>query len=132
MDTQLNKKIIDGLVSDSYIIIENALDEGVVTQLLHKAQEEQFYKKAAISKDTKEHIDTTKRSDKTKWLNEDDKETAPFFDFTNSLKNSLNRELFLGLSYYEAHFAIYEEGDFYEKHLDAFKNSKNKVVTTVL
>jgi len=39
--------------------------------------------------------------------------------------------LYLGLSYYESHFAIYDEGDFYEKHLDTFKNFKNRVVTTV-
>lgn len=43
----------------------------------------------------------------------------------------MNRELYLGINYYESHFALYEQGDFYEKHLDAFKNSKNRVVTTV-
>jgi len=51
--------------------------------------------------------------------------------FAKGLQEYLNRELFLGLSYYESHFAIYEEGDFYEKHLYPFKNYKNRVVTTV-
>jgi SM-20-related protein len=37
----------------------------------------------------------------------------------------------MGITYYESHFAIYDKGDFYETHLDAFKNSKNRVVTTV-
>ncbi len=37
----------------------------------------------------------------------------------------------MGISYYESHFAIYEKGNFYETHLDSFKNSKNRVVTTV-
>ena len=52
-------------------------------------------------------------------------------NFAQGLREYLNRELFLGLSYYESHFAIYDKGDFYEKHLDAFANSKNRVVTTV-
>lgn len=47
------------------------------------------------------------------------------------LQEHLNRELFLGLKYYESHFSIYEKDDFYEKHRDAFKGSKNRVVTTV-
>ena len=37
----------------------------------------------------------------------------------------------MGITYYESHFAIYDEGDFYETHLDSFKNFKNRVVTTV-
>lgn len=43
----------------------------------------------------------------------------------------MNRHFYLGLKYYESHFSLYEVGDFYEKHLDAFKNSKNRVVTSV-
>ena len=47
------------------------------------------------------------------------------------LQQYLNRTLFMGLSYYESHFAIYDEGDFYEKHLDAFKNSNHRVLTSI-
>ena len=56
---------------------------------------------------------------------------SEFLAFISGLREYLNRSLFLGLTYYEAHFAHYKKGDFYEKHLDAFKSSKNRVVTTV-
>ena len=76
-------------------------------------------------------MDSSRRSDEICWLDEDNSVQSEFLDFANGLKNYLNRELYLGLSYYESHFAIYEKGDFYETHVDAFKNSKNRVVTTV-
>ena len=47
------------------------------------------------------------------------------------LQNHLNQELYLGLNCYESHFSLYEKDDFYKKHKDVFKNSKNRVVTTV-
>ena len=39
--------------------------------------------------------------------------------------------LFLGLFSYEAHYAVYEPGGFYARHLDAFKGARNRVVSTV-
>ena len=77
------------------------------------------------------HIDNQRRRDKIQWLNEDQASRSEFLAFAGGLKEYLNRELYLGINYYESHFAIYEEGDFYETHLDAFKNSKNRIVTTV-
>jgi SM-20-related protein len=44
----------------------------------------------------------------------------------------LNSELFLGLFDYECHYAVYPEGSFYRKHVDAFKGRASRVLTTVL
>ena len=49
----------------------------------------------------------------------------------SELQEQLNRELFLGIQFYESNFAHYEIGDFYETHFDAFMHSKNRVVTSV-
>jgi len=127
----LYEKITNGLVNDGYVIIEDALDRGVAEQLRTKAKEEQNYKEAGISSSAALHRDTNRRRDKIAWLNEDGGCVSDFLHFSDGLREYLNRSLYLGLSYYEAHFAHYEAGDFYEKHLDAFKNSKNRVVTTV-
>ncbi len=43
-----------------------------------------------------------------------------------SIQRAVNREFFLGLFEYEAHFACYEKGAFYKKHLDAFKEKCHK------
>ena len=36
----------------------------------------------------------------------------------DDLRRTLNRELFLGLAEYEAHYAYYEPGSFYRRHVD--------------
>lgn len=47
------------------------------------------------------------------------------------IRCEVNRHFFLGLFEYEAHFAKYEAGDFYLKHLDSFRGNENRKLTTV-
>jgi SM-20-related protein len=128
---QIINNILDALVKDGFIVIDEALDANLAKELLNFAREQNNYKQAGISSALDTHIDKTRRSDKILWLNEDNSVQSKFLDFTSRLQKSINQELYMGLSYYESHFAIYNEGDYYEKHLDSFKNSKNRVVTTV-
>jgi len=126
---ELYETITQALVTDGYVVIENALDTDLAKELLNFAINKTNYKQAGISIDSK--LDQNKRKDKIHWLYEDNSIQSKFLEFSKSLQTYLNKELYLGLSYYESHFALYDNGDFYEKHLDAFKNSKNRVVTTV-
>ncbi len=131
MQTTLYTKIIEALVEDGYIILEDAFSQTLTNELLTLAKQEGAYKSAAISKSTTAHIDKNKRSDKTKWIDPTNTTLKEYLDIMQALQIHLNRSLYLGLSYYEAHFALYEQGDFYEKHLDSFRGNKNRVVTTV-
>ena len=125
------EKIADALVLEGYIIIDNILGSKITRELKKFAESQTHFKKAGISGAGELHLDSNRRRDSILWLNEDDSVQSDYLDFANGLKNYLNRTLYLGLSYYESHFSVYNEGDFYEKHLDAFRNSKNRVVTTV-
>ncbi len=49
----------------------------------------------------------------------------------DAVRIDLNRELFLGLQSIEAHYALYEPGGFYKKHVDSLKGQRNRVVSTV-
>lgn len=129
MYENLFQKISDALVNDGYAIIENALESRLCKQLYNITKQTNSFKKAGISGSALH--DENRRRDKIQWIDADTEATKVYLDFAHELQNYLNCTLFLGLRYYEAHFAIYEVGDFYEKHLDAFKNSKNRVVTTV-
>ena len=124
-------QIADAIVEDGYIVLENVLNIDLAKSLRKISNNETLYKKAGISNTSDLHIDHSKRRDKILWLDADNGSQSEYLDFINGLKEYLNRSLYLGLTYYESHFSIYDEGDFYEKHLDAFKNSKNRVVTTV-
>jgi len=127
----LYEKITDALVNDGYIVITDALDNYIANDLLEFAKQERDFKRAGISSSSDLHLDNKRRRDKIHWLDEDSSIQSDFLFFTKGLQEYLNKELYLGINYYESHFAIYEKGDFYEKHLDSFKNSKNRVVTTV-
>jgi len=131
MYEKLYSDITDALVNDGYLIIQDALEPDLATKLLLLSQNEKSYKEAGVSNSTNYHVDKKRRSDKTKWIDEDGASQSSYLDFNHGLQEYLNRSLFLGLNYYESHFALYDKGDFYEKHLDAFKNSKNRIVTTV-
>jgi SM-20-related protein len=130
LNNTLYETITASLVQDGYIIIKDALSPTLAQELLLSLDETHF-KKAGISSSSHKHIDTNKRRDKICWLDDTHKAQTEFLLFCKGLQEYLNRTLYLGLSYYEAHFAIYNEGDFYEKHLDTFKGKKNRVVTTV-
>lgn len=131
MNDKESLEIVDALVNDGYIVIEDAFSSALSQELLLCAQQSKQFKQGGISSAGDLHLDATKRRDKIAWLDKDAGAQSEYLAFAQTLQNILNRELYLGLSYYEAHFAIYEKGDFYEKHLDAFKGSKNRVVTTV-
>ena len=131
MNEELYAKITDALVDNGYIVVEDALDKNVPKELHAYAKNLTTFKQAGISATNALHLDQSKRRDKTKWLDADQGVQSKYLDFCSGLQTYLNRSLYLGLNNYESHFAMYEEGDFYETHVDAFKNSKNRVVTTV-
>jgi SM-20-related protein len=71
------------------------------------------------------------RRDRIHWLEESHPDLAAWFGWTQRLKTYLNRRLFLGLFSFESHLAHYSKGDFYRKHVDAFKGESNRVLSMV-
>ncbi len=47
-------------------------------------------------------------------------------------KRSFNRGLMIGLFEFEACFAVYQPGEFYDRHLDSFEGARNRVVSLVV
>ena len=131
MSTKLYENITDSLVSDGYVIIKNTLNPSLVVSLAKFAKDEKNYKIAGISNTKNLTVDNSKRRDRILWLDEDSGVQSEYLEFCNGLRKYLNKSLYLGLTFYESHFAIYDKGDFYEKHLDSFRGEKNRVVTTV-
>jgi len=131
MNQSIYSKITDALVDDGYIVIPNAISKNLSRLLLQDAKIESNFKRAGISNLPYVKIDTSRRRDKIHWLDDDGSVRSEFLAFSEGLREYLNKTLFLVLTYYESHYSIYNNGDFYETHVDAFKNSVNRVVTTV-
>lgn len=73
------------------------------------------------------------RGDHIAWL-ETGRSSAcdSYLNHMETLRQTLNRELFLGLEEYESHFALYAPGAFYRAHLDRFRDDDKRTVSVVL
>lgn len=67
------------------------------------------------------------RSDATLWLDGRNEIQHAFLAAMDDVRLALNRRLYLGLSSYEAHYAHYAPGAFYQRHLDVFQSSAQAV-----
>ena len=67
-------------------------------------------------------IEPNIRKDKIFWLDQKNLNTSEkaFFILIDAFVAFLNRTCFAGIKSYEFHYALYEKGAFYKKHLDQF------------
>lgn len=72
------------------------------------------------------------RRDKTKWLDGSTPAQTAYLAFAEALRREVNFRLMLGLFAFEAHYAVYEQGGFYRRHLDSFRGARNRVLSSVL
>ena len=73
-------------------------------------------------------LDTTIRNDAIYWLDRkhEDATENKFLDFIEEFVQYLNRTCFTGITSYEFHYAHFEKGHFYKKHLDQFQNNNQR------
>ncbi|TOP84716.1 2OG-Fe(II) oxygenase [Vibrio parahaemolyticus] len=123
-------KLIDALATDGYYIWDDFLSEDEVTQLRDCIPDN--WKKARIGRNDDVTRIESIRSDKIQWLKPAmGQPIANYLSKMEEIRQEVNRHFFLGLFEYEAHFAKYEKGDFYQKHLDCFKGNENRRLTTL-
>lgn len=87
---------------------------------------------ARIGGDSKSTRNESIRADSTLWLNPEDKIDAIWLDTLETVRTTLNQQLFLGLKEVEAHYASYPEGGHYDWHWDNPPHSLRRRISTVL
>lgn len=109
------------------------------SQLLHSLQgeiivldENDALKRAGVGRGSAPIQDRSVRRDKIAWLQGTSPPQVALFGFLESLREELNRRLFLGLKRFEAHYATYHPGDFYRAHVDSFQGRASRIVSLVL
>ncbi len=123
-------KLIDSIASQGWYVWDDFLSSQQVQQLKNCTSDQ--WQRARIGRNEETQRASDIRRDKIQWL--DLSMGQPIQDYLErmeSIRREVNRHLFLGLFEYEAHFAQYEAGDFYKKHLDAFKGNESRKLTTV-
>lgn len=114
-------------------MLDDALPISLAEQLLRQYQTtaDDAFHAAGTGRGSTLKQDKSVRSDKIHWIDNRSQAGQKWLDWTAQLMNDLNQRLFLGLFSFESHFAHYGVGDFYQKHLDAFKGNTNRTLSLV-
>lgn len=125
--------IADDLYQKGYSVQPNALPPHLADALLmdlHRMRETEF-RRAGIGRADDFLKNDFVRTDNICWIRGDSDPSAQWLEWTAQLQAFLNRRLFLGLFSFESHYAHYRAGDFYKRHVDAFKGEANRILTVV-
>jgi SM-20-related protein len=127
-------QIADALVDKGYYIAPQLLPETMTAYLSHRVTEltTDDFQTAGIGRKQAFQLNQQIRSDETRWLTVDNGIDASYLDWMSNLRTELNQRLYMGLFKYEAHYAHYAPGAYYQRHVDAFKGQSNRVLTTLL
>lgn len=126
--------MLDALVEVGYYVWPNALNESLCLALLHEVEgyeQNDDLDPAGIGRGDEHQLNQKIRRDKIRWLDGSTQAQVLYLQQMAQLQYEINRALFMGLFEYEAHFALYEKGDFYKKHNDSFRGKANRMITTV-
>lgn len=126
-----SNQLIDDIATHGWCLWDDFLSPEEVDAL--RVSLPDHWQPAGIGRASGYQEDKAVRSDKIHWLAHGDSPGVDqYLDKMVALKDDINRSLFLGLFEYEAHFAKYNVGDFYAKHVDAFKGRSNRKLTSVV
>lgn len=112
------------------VVIANALPAALTSALLSEARQADL-QPAGVGRGHQQQQNLQIRRDSTCWLSGDSSAQQQYLQLMAQVQQQMNRRCLLGLTHYECHFARYQQGDFYQKHLDAFKGRSNRVLTSV-
>lgn len=118
-------------LSDEFLgtILSKQLQENLMQLLLEKQL------KAAGIGHKKDFVENKLiRSDLIYWLDRkhNNVHENTFFDFMDAFVKYLNETCYTRITSYEFHYALYDQGSFYKKHLDQFKSNNSRAYSMIM
>ncbi len=132
-DSQLFKGIAENVNSQGYCVLENAIPDDLAISLLERVKNLKpgDFKDAGVGRKNEYSKHEKIRQDQIFWIDGVCDAEKAWLEWTSLLQQEINQQLFLGLFSYESHFAHYKKGEFYKKHVDAFRGQSNRKLSTV-
>lgn len=130
-------KLIDSFINDKVGIAEDFLSKSLAAHLnenLKTLFAENLLQTAGTGNNTIVEHDKLFRSDIIYWLDRkhNDQYENDFFDLIDQFVIYLNATCYTGITGYEFHYAIYEQGSFYKKHIDQFRNNSSRKYSLIM
>ena len=126
--THVFDELIDSYVNNNIGVANDFLSISLTEELrihLTSLIEDNKLRLAKIGNNSMVTIDTSIRKDAIYWLDRKHNNISEnkFLDLIEEYVLHLNRTCFTGITSYEFHFAHFDKGSFYKKHLDQFQNN---------
>lgn len=123
--------LIDSFINDKVGVTENFLSKALAAHLkenLKTLYQEKKMQSAGTGNDTLVVHNKLVRSDMIYWLDRSHNNIYEnqFFDLMDNFVNYLNSTCYTGITGYEFHYALYEKGSFYKRHIDQFGNNTSR------
>lgn len=117
------QQIADGLRIQSWCVVSDALPSVLAGQLFEqvRAADGCQFAPAGVGRSSDHIHNAFVRRDRIRWIDGSAEAEQQWLRWSGRLQMFLNRQLFMGLFSFESHFAHYRPGDFYKKHVDAFR-----------
>jgi len=130
----LFESIATDIQNKGYSITSNGLPLALTEALWDQLQSmsAQQFERAGIGRVEAYALNAFVRTDEICWITGASRAGQQWLDWMAELQQYLNRRLLLGLFSFESHFAHYGPGDFYKRHVDAFKGEANRILTVVM
>jgi len=128
--------IIDDLAERGWSLQSSFLTSDVTRKLADECRRrdnEGALAPAGVGRGEEQAVREGIRGDHIQWLEAGQAEVCDtYLALMDELRQTLNRELFLGLEEFECHFALYPPGAFYQTHLDRFRDDDSRCISVVL
>lgn len=123
--------LIDSYLNDKIGIAPAFLTEKLsngLRQNIIQLQQQDLMTNAGIGNEAVKDAGQKMRGDKIYWLDKkhDNSYEKEFLQHVENFIDHLNRTCYAGINAYEFHYAVYEEGSFYKRHKDQFKNNSDR------
>ncbi len=134
---QTFERIIASFLENRVGLIKGFLDENLSKHLkenLFALLLKQQLKVAGIGNDSNFLTNKSIRSDKIYWLDRahNDLHENSFFDLMDEFVKYLNQTCYTGITGYEFHYAYFDKGTSYKRHLDQFKDNQKRAFSMIL
>lgn len=135
-ETWKYETLISGLLEEQFGLVDGFIPAGVVAGLrqnLMSLLEEGSMHPAGVGRHCTYQQNLKVRGDLICWLEKDTKDPfeRAFFAQVAGFVDYLNTTCYTGINDFEFHYAWYEEGSFYKRHLDQFKTDYGRKFSLV-
>ncbi|MBV6654430.1 MAG: 2OG-Fe(II) oxygenase [Mameliella sp.] len=124
------------IAEKGYSIIDNFLSTEEVEAILETIKAETsagHFNAAGIGQGKDFQRNEEIRRDQILWVDHHTppQSCTPYFDRLQNLITYLNRTCYLGIRDMEMHFAVYQPGGFYKRHLDVFQRTQSRRLSAI-